>query len=108
MHLPHRISAIGAIVGYLHAGHQHRINACSRNILVEKGDIAQIATLEFLPIAHVWIELYKQWITLPGTVRGSQQRSGVVYLVFSCYSAHLSIRCGLVTTTKVLICKVQT
>src|SRR3546814_1319590 len=52
MHLPHRISAIGAIVGYLHAGHQHRITACSRNILVEKGDIAQIVTLEFLPVAR--------------------------------------------------------
>src|SRR3546814_12352861 len=57
MHLPHRISAIGAIVGYLHAGHQHRITACSRNILVEKGDIAQIVTLEFLPVALVGIEL---------------------------------------------------
>src|SRR3546814_3158691 len=83
MHLPHRISAIGAIVGYLHAGHQHRITACSRNILVEKGDIAQIVTLEFLPVALVGIEIDKQWMPLTGPVIGRQQQPVVAILVFA-------------------------
>src|SRR3546814_15285796 len=83
MHLPHRISAIGAIVGYLPAGHQHRITACSRNILVEKGDIAQIVTLEFIPVALVGIEIDKPWMTLTGPVIGRQQQPDVAILVYA-------------------------